>query len=188
MRLFWERGYAATSVADLVEAIGINTPSLYAAFGDKKALFRAAVDRYQSGEGSFALAALRDEPTARAAIRRLLHDAADRFSDPSCPPGCMVVLAGTNCPQEASDIADDLAARRRMVEALLRTRIEAGMALGELRPDADAAELAAFYAAVFQGMSIQARDGASNERLQRVADRAVAAWPGCDDRNQKENA
>src|SRR5436853_5495947 len=80
MRLFWSRGYEATSVSDLVAAMGITPPSLYGAFGDKKRLFMEAVDRYQAGPGCFAYKALIEEPTAERAIRRLMMDALNSFT------------------------------------------------------------------------------------------------------------
>src|SRR5581483_8596039 len=94
MFLFWRRGYEATSVSDLTGEMGITPPSLYAAFGDKKQLFLEAVDRYQAGPGSFAQRALA-EPTAEAAMRRLLMDTVDSFCNPKLPRGCMVVLSAT---------------------------------------------------------------------------------------------
>src|ERR1700722_16943441 len=83
MHLFWRRGYEATSVSDLTGSMGITPPSLYAAFGDKKRLFFEAIDRYQAGPGSFAQAALCDEPTAERAMRRLLMDTIDSFFEPN---------------------------------------------------------------------------------------------------------
>src|ERR1700749_3660752 len=107
MHLFWRRGYEATSVSDLTEAMGITPPSLYAAFGDKKRLFLETVDRYQSGPGSFAQAAFTD-PTAERPMRLLMLDTIDSFFEPGNPKGCMVVLAATNCTSDSSDILDEL--------------------------------------------------------------------------------
>jgi AcrR family transcriptional regulator len=176
MRLFWARGFEATSISDLAAAMGINPPSLYAAFGDKKRLFAEAVDRYQAGPGGFALAALAAGGSAREAIETLLMAAARAFSDPACPPGCMVVLAATNCGAEADDIVEALRARRLGSEAVIRDRILTGVRSGEIA-EADADALASFYAAVFQGMSIKARDGAPRHELEAMARLAMQAWP-----------
>src|SRR5579863_1793195 len=100
MRLFWERGYEATSVSELTEAMGITPPTLYSFFGDKKRLFLEAVDRYQSGPGCFATKALTEETTAERSIRRLLLEAVNSFSNPKGPKGCLVVLGATNCGVE----------------------------------------------------------------------------------------
>ena len=100
INLFWSRGYEATSVSDLTEAMGITPPSLYSAFGDKKRLFLEAVDRYQAGPGAFAQRALAEEPTAERAIQSLFTGAIETFCDPKQPKGCMVVLSATNCAVE----------------------------------------------------------------------------------------
>jgi AcrR family transcriptional regulator len=177
MRLFWRRGYEATSIAELADAMGINPPSLYGAFGDKKRLFTEAVRRYEAGPGGFAARALVEEQTAERAIRRLLVEAAAVFSDPRYPPGCMVVSAATNCAAHAADVAAALAEKRAAMELALRRRIEAAIGAGELPRATDAGEWAAFYAAVFQGMSIEAGDGAGRPKLLAVAERAMDAWP-----------
>jgi AcrR family transcriptional regulator len=177
MRLFWSRGYEATSVSDLTEAMGINPPTLYAFFGDKKRLFLETAELYQEGPGSFAVTALREEPTAERAIRRLLAAAADRFSDPDQPKGCMMVCAATNCRPEADGIFAALAEQRLGAEAAIRARIAAGRAAGELPPRTDIDALAGLVAATLFGLAIKARDGASRARLRKVAGEAMRAWP-----------
>ena len=176
MHLFWRRGYEATSVSDLTETMGITPPSLYAAFGDKKRLFLEAVDRYQAGPGSFAQAAL-GEPTAARAMRRLLMDTIDSFFEANNPRGCMVVLAATNCTAESSDILDELAARRRAAERIVRERIAAGREAGELSADTDVEALAGMMVTTLYGLSIKARDGASRAALRKVADQVMSMWP-----------
>ena len=176
MRLFWNRGYEATSVSDLTEAMGITPPSLYAAFGDKKHLFLETVDRYQSGPGSFAQQAL-EEPTAERAMRRLLMDTIESFCDPAHPKGCMVVLAATNCTVESSDVLAALAERRRAAERIIRDRIAAGLAAGELVAGTDADTLAGMIVTTLYGLSIKARDGASRASLRKVVEQTMLAWP-----------
>jgi AcrR family transcriptional regulator len=177
MRLFWSRGYEATSVSDLTEAMGITPPSLYGAFGDKKQLFLEAVDRYQDGPGRFAQRALSEEPTAERAIRRLLMDAIASFSDPRQPKGCMVVLAATNCTVESSDVLSGLADRRRAAERAIRDRIAAGRAAGELPTGADIDALAGMVVATLFGLSIKARDGASRAGLRKIVEQTMRTWP-----------
>jgi TetR/AcrR family transcriptional regulator, copper-responsive repressor len=177
MHLFWQRGYEATSVSDLTEAMGITPPSLYAAFGDKKRLFLEAVDRYQAGRGSFAQAALCDEPTAERAMRRLLLDTIESFFKPNSVRGCMVVLAATNCTSESNDIAESLADRRRLAERLVRDRIVAGREAGEFPADTDVDTLAGLVITTLYGLSIKARDGASRSSLRKVVEQVMAMWP-----------
>jgi TetR/AcrR family transcriptional regulator, copper-responsive repressor len=176
MELFWRQGYESTSIADLTKAMGINPPSLYAAFGDKERLFLEAVERYgHSGQTPESI--LNEAPSAREAVERLLEAAAREFTDPCHPPGCMVVSAATNCSAGAVHVQAALAARRRTAEAKMKARIERGMKQGELPPRTDCGALAKFYCTVIEGMSIQARDGASRKSLLATAAAAMRAWP-----------
>jgi AcrR family transcriptional regulator len=177
MHVFWERGYEAASIAELTAAMGITPPSLYTAFGDKERLFLEAIERYASGPGSGAPRALAEEPTARAAIERLLNEAAEELTRTCHPAGCMVVTAATNCSLSSAHVQAALAKRREASEAGIRARIKQGIRDGELPPDTDAATLANFYTTVFQGMSIQARDGATRANLLAIARTAMRAWP-----------
>lgn len=176
-RVFWERGFAAASIADLTEAAGIGAPSLYAAFGDKKALFREVVEAYARAEGGFAALALAEEPTARAGVARMLREAAAAYTDPSHPRGCLVITAATNVPADAADIAEVLRVRRDANVRELERRIRADVAAGVLPARTDPMALARFSAAVLQGMSQQSRDGATRAELLAIADSAMRAWP-----------
>jgi TetR/AcrR family transcriptional regulator, copper-responsive repressor len=177
MLMFWDRGYAGVSIADLSHAIGINPPSLYAAFGDKQGMFEEAVGCYLAGEGSFAARALIEERTAKAAIARMLTEAAQNFTQWPNPPGCMVVTAAANCAEEDSAVADFLRKRRHMAEEKIRQRIKQGVAEGEMPRAMDVPGLAGFVMAVFHGMSTKARDGASRKELETIAANAMKAWP-----------
>jgi TetR/AcrR family transcriptional regulator, copper-responsive repressor len=164
MRLFWERGYEETSISDLTKAMGIASPSLYAAFGDKQRLFEEAVERYASGPGAIVATALL-EPTAREAIERAFTDAARLYAAAERPPGCLIV----NEPR--------LMDRRGESDAAILGRLRRGVAEGDLSADTDVDALAAFVCAVITGMSARARDGASAEELAAVARTAVRALP-----------
>ncbi|WP_405777299.1 TetR/AcrR family transcriptional regulator [Streptomyces sp. NBC_00859] len=176
MMAFWEHGYEATSVADLTRVMGIGAPSLYAAFGDKKTLFGEVVEVYASTYGSYSVRALREEPTARAGIARLLRESAAELTDPAHPRGCLVISAAANC--STAEVEQGLRERRNASVADFESRIRADMASGELPPGVDAGTLARFSGAVLQGMSQQARDGATRDELQQLADTAMLAWPG----------
>ena len=175
--VFWKHGYDTTSIAMLTEALGIGAPSLYAAFGDKQSLFFEALDRYLTTYAAFTKQALEDEPHARDAVERLLHDAAAAYTRPNRPPGCLLITAATNCSPQSAEIAAHLrelrAAGLRALEKKLKTAVRAG----ELPPRTDARALARFYSAVLHGMSSQARDGATTSDLRRIADNALHAWP-----------
>lgn len=177
MLLFWEHGYEATSLAQLTSAMGISPPSLYAAFGDKQALFLQAVEHYLTRGGAGTQSLMDDAHTAREAVARFLEESAVRLTQPQFPRGCMVVLAAVTCSDEAAPVQHKLAACRGAWEKALRLRIERGIAEGDLPPSANAAALASFYMAVVQGMSLHAKDGAPRKRLQEIAETALQAWP-----------
>lgn len=170
---FWTHGYETTSVASLTGAMGINPPSLYAAFGDKRQLFDEAVQLYMRTYG----ACLPQGPDVRSAIATLLRDLAADYTDPSHPPGCLIITGATNCAPGSQDVKNKLRAMREETKASIAARIRTDIDTGLLPADTDADGLAAFYAAVIQGMNQQACDGATRETLDRVVDAAMAAWP-----------
>jgi len=176
MRVFWEHGYEGAAMADLTQAMGINSPSLYAAFGSKEALFREAITLYEQTEGAAAMAALTTGQTAREAIAGALRANAVAYTDPDNPRGCMIVLSATTYTDRSEPVRDHLAGMRRGMEHLFAARVTRGITDGDVPRGVDAAGVAAFYNATMQGMSVQARDGASREALIAVAERADAAW------------
>jgi AcrR family transcriptional regulator len=178
MKVFWEHGYEAASISDLTAAMGINSPSLYAAFGCKEALFREAVELCNETEGADVAAALRDLPTAREAIAEVMRHQAIAYTDPEKPRGCMIVLTATTYTERSHAVHEHLADERLATEHDFRERIERGIADGDVPAGTNAATIAAFYNAVNQGMAIQARDGADRSKLSTVAESAISAWDG----------
>lgn len=176
MWLFWEHGYEGTSISDLTKAMGVNTPSLYAAFGGKDELFREAVALYRDTDGSMTDRALANEPTARAAVEAMLRGNADLHVRRDRPGGCMMVLAATNCTEKHGDVRDYLARMRRQTVADVEARLRRAQADGEMSSDVDVAAVAAFFGTVLHGMAIEARDGASREQLDSIVDSAMLAW------------
>lgn len=172
---FWEHGYEATSVADLTRVMDIGAPSLYAAFGDKRSLFEEVVHSYGAKYGSFTGRALAEEPTARAAVARILREAAAEYTDPGHPYGCLVIHAATNC--STPEVEESLRVRRNANIAAIESRIRADIAAGELPANTDAGTLARHTGAMIQGMSQQARDGASRAELAALAEIALSIWP-----------
>jgi AcrR family transcriptional regulator len=177
MRLFWSRGYEATSIHDLTQAMGITPPSLYGAFGDKKRLFLEAVDRYQLQAAPIAQAALTQEPTAERAVQRLLLGVVDLFADPNKPKGCLVVLGATHCAAQSEDIFEALSERRRAAEAAVRARIAAGAEAGELAEDADVGALGDLVTGTLYGLAVKAKDGVSKRRLRASVEQLMRMWP-----------
>jgi AcrR family transcriptional regulator len=180
MYVFWELGYECASMTDLTTAMGIGSPSLYAAFGGKEALFREAVSLYGATFGGMTARALSERPTAREAVESMLRDNAESYAVKEHPTGCMIVLAATNYTPGNQGVHDYLAEMRRSTQDSLRDRLRQGVADGDLPPGTDVDGMAAFYVTVLNGLSIQARDGAKGRELSAVINGAMAAWNGYD--------
>jgi AcrR family transcriptional regulator len=176
MTLFWTKGYEATTMADLTAAMGVASPSLYAAFGSKEELYLEAFERYEAVEGAEIGGALREGPTAREAIAGYLSASATAFSRKGRPPGCMIVLSALAAEGASETIRADLKLRRAAAVGEIEARLRRSADSGEIPRTVDFATVARFFTTVQQGMSIQARDGASRSELQAIADSAMASW------------
>jgi AcrR family transcriptional regulator len=176
LQVFWRKGYEGTSLSDLTKAVGVNRPSLYAAFGEKEALFRKALDRYLNGPAAYVREALK-EPTARAVVERLLRSAADLNAAPGNPGGCLMVQGALACGEEADSMRRELAACRAAGEAALRRRLERAKSDDDLPADTDPADLARYVATILYGIAVQAAGGASRSKLQRVVEMTLRTLP-----------
>lgn len=176
MQVFWRQGYEGASLTDLTEAMGINRPSLYAAFGNKEELFRKALDLYISGFATHLANAL-NQPTAREVIARLLHSTASLLGDPRLPRGCLAVQSALCCSIEADMARQEARARRLQGQELLRQRFERARTEGDLPASIDPADLARHVSIITSGLSIQSTNGATPEELKRAAEFALKALP-----------
>ena len=176
LRVFWGKGYDGASLSDLTEAMGINKPSLYAAFGDKQELFRKVVERYVRQQSILWEAAFRG-PSARMGLERILNAAADFLTSAQNPHGCLLVQSALACDEKSECIKKELAARRSDSDAMLRARLQHAQTEGELSPEIDVAALSRFFSTVLRGMSVEASGGATRKDLQSVIDLAMEAWP-----------
>ena len=177
LSVFWRKGYEAATLTDLTQAMGINRPSLYAAFGNKEELFRKAMERYVAEKGAYMTEAL-SASTAYGVAERLLCGAAQSMTDPNSPSGCMAVKATLSGADETDVVKRELARIRDDYQARMIARFEQGRQVGELSADCDVAALVRFIITVAQGMAIQVAAGAGRDDLLRVARIALAAWPG----------
>ena len=178
MFLFWRKGFAATSMNDLCDAMGVRSPSLYAAFGGKEALYLEAVEHYVQTQGPPVWDKLAEGATACAGIENLLMAGTESLpKSRATPAGCMAVLAavGDEWPAAITRVVKKV---RLEMLGMLRSRLETAVAKGELPASTDIDGLSRFYLSVFQGMAIQARDGASQAELKAVAATAMTGWPG----------
>ncbi|HKS76257.1 MAG TPA: TetR/AcrR family transcriptional regulator [Terriglobales bacterium] len=173
--LFWKQGYEGTSLAALTKAMGINVPSLYAAFGNKEELFKKVLDRYIQKPASYLPKAL-TAPTARQAAENMLQGAIHMVMDRNHPDGCMLVQGALASGPMGESARRELARRRGGAETAVRKRFERAIEEGDLPPDADAAKLARFLITVIWGMSVQASGGATRAQLREVADVALRSW------------
>ena len=176
LKVFWQRGYEGASLPELTEAMGINRPSLYAAFGYKENLFRLAMQRYMEGKACHVVEAVQ-EATARQVAEKLLYGGIDLVTAPKNPHGCFMVQGALACSDEAEPIRKEVAKNRQDGETLVRCRLERAQAEGDLPPHADPADLARFLASLSYGLAVQAAGGATREELKRVAEVALKQWP-----------
>lgn len=176
MEVFWEQGYEGATLTDLTTAMGISRTSMYAAFGNKEALFVRALERYVEGPASYGLKALQ-KPTAREVAAAILKGATRTTTNASAPAGCLTVQGSLAAGAEAREIRDMLAAWRNKSVAHLTGRFRRAVDEGDLPDDVDAAVLARYIITVANGIAVQAASGASRADLNRVADVALRNWP-----------
>lgn len=176
-RLFWLKGFEATSIADLTEAMGIGSPSLYAAFGSKEALYAEALRHYRENIEGFFWAGFFSAGTAREAVRSLLMDSAAALTGGAgdMPRGCMVSLSSVGSEGHA-ELGELVRTARAAGLKRLEARLGRAIAEGEIPASADIHALARFVQTVQGGMSIVARDGASRAELEGVAEIAMLGW------------
>lgn len=179
MKLFWVKGFEATSISDLTAALGIGPTSLYAAFGSKEQLYAEALELYSASYEDLVLGRFRTASTAREAVSAYLCDSAAAMTgaDADLPRGCMVTL-GTVGGEEHAELGGLMRTTRGGVYPVLLARLQKAVQDGELPPSLDLPHLARYVQTVQSGMAIRARDGASREELQTVARIAMASWDG----------
>ncbi len=176
MHLFWTHGYEGTSLRDLTEAMGLNRPSLYAAFGNKEALFRKALDLYEREKLAYVGSAL-EAPTARGVAERMLRGALDIMTSACDPHGCLGVISMVTCSDYAASIKEEVLARRASSEAAMLRRFERARDEGDLPDSIDPAGLARYLSAIMQGMAVQAGGGASRADIENLIETSMQVWP-----------
>lgn len=176
MEAFWRRGYEGTSLRELEHATGVRVASLYAAFGSKAELFLEALQRYDDVEGRIAADALRDEPTARAAVEAILLGNAIAYARESRPRGCLVVLGAATVPEDEPALIDALDRNRAAARDAIAARIARGIEDGDVPPEADPVTAADVFYTFLEGLALRARSGASADELTRMARAALAGW------------
>jgi len=172
LEIFWKRGYEGTSIGELSEKLGVNKPSLYAAFGNKEELFKKVLSKYTAGPVSF----IRDvvnEPTAFKVAESFLYKSAEFLTDSQNPKGCMIVQAALSSAESSDQIKDLLIGFRAEYERSLAVRFEKAKKEGDLSTEMDPEYLAKYLATLHQGMSVQATSGATKEELLKISKLAL---------------
>jgi AcrR family transcriptional regulator len=176
MELFWRQGYEGTSIADLTKALGINPPSLYAAFGSKRDLFEKTLDRYMC-ERNVQLDDAMAQPTAHEAVLELLTGRVKVFTSPGQPAGCMTVQAGLSSGELHHEIVDLLAAAREEFRQAVLVRLDKAVVDGDLPVGTNCIALARYVMASIYGLSVEAAAGAPQEELMAAATLAAQVVP-----------
>jgi AcrR family transcriptional regulator len=177
MKLFWERGFEGTTLADLQNAMGgITPPSFYSAFGSKEDLFREAVALYNKTQGAHVTRALKEGKTAKASIEGVLRAMTDIVCRPGSPRGCLLTLGGINCIPANKSVEDFMREHRSERVKIFRRRLRRGISEGDLPPGVKVHALASFYSGVVDGIALRARDGDSRKSLTSIVDCAMTVW------------
>ena len=174
--VFWSKGYDGASMADLTEAMGITKPSLYAAFGNKEALFHKALDLYENEKLAYTREAL-NQPTARAVAEYFMRGSIEAQMSSCDPKGCLGVISATACGAEADSIKADVIQRRASSQAALVERFQQAKRDGDLPDHIDVGGLTSYLYAILQGMAVQAGSGATRADLERIVDTSLMVWP-----------
>ncbi|TAV97006.1 TetR/AcrR family transcriptional regulator [Rhizobium ruizarguesonis] len=176
-RLFWIKGFEATSISDLTEAMGIGSPSLYAAFGSKEALYAEALRHYRDNNEALVWAGFFSAGAAREAVRSFLMDSAAALTGcvVDIPRGCMVALSSVSSEGHV-ELGELVRAARGVTLDRLKARLNQAISEGEIPVSTDVHALARFVQTVQNGMSILARDGATRGELEAVAELAMLGW------------
>ena len=171
MQVFWTNGYPGTSLADLTSAMGINKPSLYAAFGNKEKLYQSALKKYVEKHGvTHAQLLLSEGESLNRRLKNYLTSIAKMLTDPKLPGGCMVCistseLGGTCIPREALQSISEINA---LTKATLSAFFEREIALGNIAASSSATALASYLLSLQFGLSVMARNGAKFIELSQI--------------------
>lgn len=177
VRVFWRKGYEGASLRDLTKAMGINRPSLYAAFGDKESLFRRVIEHYVEHTAPHVKEAM-NETSSRQVVERLLQGTIDLTTNPKNPRGCFIVQGALACGDAANSVRQEMIARRHQLEITLRNRLERSVMEGDLPVDVNPTDLARYVAAISHGIAVQAAGGATRRQLKPIVRIVLDAWPG----------
>lgn len=171
--VFWDKGYEGASIEKLTHAMGINRPSLYGTFGNKRDLFLQAIDRYAATHGSTAFSAFRLEPHTRTAVERFFEASIDCAMTDGKPRGCLINTVATDAAETDPDLRDKLTRMFGRTDAAIARRL-AGMEGGTESTTHSPDALARMVHSVTHSIMTRARAGASRDELAKLANDFMA--------------
>ncbi len=179
LKVFWRHGFQDASLADLTEAMGLSKPSLYAAFGDKEALYLKVLERYAAQQIKHHTAILDNEPDGRRAMEKFLRSVVSMQTDPTLPGGCFIVNGTADSGGSSMPVAVEQALRNALqgAEEKLRERLTRAQRDGQLAQEVRVEDLATFFCTLIAGLGVRAKSGAMRAKLDTVIDAAMAIWP-----------
>lgn len=177
LEVFWRRGYEPASVTELCTAMGVNAPSLYAAFGSKSDLFLEAVSFYEERYWTAPARRFMEEKDFYLAVRNFFSEAAHILLSPDTPCGCMVVLAAVNISEQEEDVIRTVQQLRLATKDMFADKIRRAVKEGQLPEDTAVEPLAGAFNTFLEGMSLQVRNGLQAEELEELASYAVRMLP-----------
>jgi AcrR family transcriptional regulator len=176
LKLFWRHGYEGTSIAMLADAIGINVPSLYAAFGNKERLFLQCIQRYGELNGKMYHESF-EKKTAREVARSILEGEVELVTRRGTPDGCLMVQGALATSPESERIRKTMAGMRGIAEKWMTERFQKAVDEGDLPSDADPKALACYLMSLNSGLAVQAKSGVKKKQLLKVVEIAMQNWP-----------
>ena len=159
-------------MADLTHAMGLNPSSIYAAFGDKQALFQLVVKRYVELRAQYAVKAL-EEPTLERFIRALFDNTVAFLTTPGHPPTCMTLAGAAGCSLDATPARDLMTEIRKQNQVALKERLLRARKSGELPKEINVDDYTRYLSTIVAGLSIQAANGSTKAELKRTAQMAI---------------
>ena len=172
MLLFWERGYEGTSMADLTQAMRLNPSSIYAAFGDKQALFALAAKRYADMRAQYMVEAL-DQPTLKGFILAAFDNTVGFLSSKRHPSSCFTLTGALSCGTNTEPAKDLMRAMRLQNEAAIKARLLRARKAGEFPKEENVDDYTRYLSSLLSGLAIQAANGSSKAELKRTAEVAL---------------
>jgi AcrR family transcriptional regulator len=177
LHLFWAHGYEGASISMLASEMGINVPSLYAAFGNKEALFLKAVEKYGQQNGPPLYAEAFKKKTSYEVARFILEGEVELVTRPGTPDGCLVMHGALVTSPESDPIQKYMSGLRAMAEGWIEDKFHEFQKSGDLPESADPKALACYIMTMNSGLALQAKSGIKREQLMKVVDVALAGWP-----------